>query len=202
MGSLGVGLVLDEEDLWLAGNGGRRCSDVVDLQRRVLLAEHIDDGLLLLGRVLGRQLDIGAARRWRLNEDDAIVLLRTANHQVLDALQILVLLGRSDRDELFVHNGRLEGHLLVHLLLLLIAGRLITSQSSKANIGRLTEAGKVACGTIAKAATDKARRGVSTTANAAALGVSVAAKTRTGTGTRTGSRAVCGTGPGAGAAQQ
>lgn len=146
---LRFGLVLDEEDLWLAGNGGCWGCNVVDLQRGVLLAEHIDDSLLLLGGILGRQFDVGTARRGRLDEHDAVVLLRATDHQMLDTLQILMLLGCGHSDELLVNKGCLEGDALLLLLLLLVAGCLVASESAKSNVGAGSKAGEAAaCASI------------------------------------------------------
>lgn len=141
---LRVGLVLDEEDLWLAGNGWCWCRNVVDLQRGVLLAEHIDDSLLLLGGILGRQFDVGAARRGRFDEHHAVILLWATDNQMLDTLQILMLLRCGHSDKLLVHKGCLERDALLLLLLLLVAWCLVASKSAKANVGCGSEAGEAA----------------------------------------------------------
>jgi len=139
MRSLRIGLVLDEEDLRLAGHRGCGRGDIVDLQLVVLLAEHIDDGLLLLGSIFGGQPDIGIARRWGLDEHHTVVLLRASNHQMLGTLQILMLFGSGDGEELLVDDGLLEATLDLLLLLLLVGGCLVAGQNAESNVGRGSE---------------------------------------------------------------
>lgn len=104
-----VGLVLDEEHLRLAGLCGRGCGNVSGVQVVVLLAQHIDDSLLLLWCKLGRVFHVGIVACRCLDEDHAVVLLRPAQHQVLCLAIVAVILRRGDQVELLVDDRGLCG---------------------------------------------------------------------------------------------
>lgn len=104
-----VGLVLDEEHLWLAGLCGRRCGNVSGIQIVILLAQHVDDSLLLLWCKLGGVFHIGIVASRRLDEDHAIVLLRSAQHQMLCLAIVAVILWGRNQVELLVDDRCLCG---------------------------------------------------------------------------------------------
>lgn len=112
-----VGLVLDEEHLRLAGLCGRGRGNVSGVQVVVLLAQHIDDSLLLLWCELGRVFHIGIVACRCLDEDHTVVLLRPAQHQVLSLAIVAVILRRGDQVELLVDDrclcGACGGQILV-----------------------------------------------------------------------------------------
>lgn len=114
VGGLLAGLILDEEDLGLAGGAGLLNNLGLDIAL-ALLAQDIDDGLLLVG---GRaDLDgLPVVALGRLDEDHVVVPLGHADCDVT-LLVILGLLRSGVDEEALRHDGLLL--LLLHLLNLL-----------------------------------------------------------------------------------
>lgn len=123
MGGFLVGLVLDEEHLGLAGGGS--LLDHLRLHVRCvgLLAQHIDDGLVLVDG--GADLDRGllVATLWRLDEDHVVVALGHADSDVTLLVLLIHILGSGVNEEALRDNGLLV--LLLQLLLMMHGGLLL-----------------------------------------------------------------------------
>jgi len=121
VGGLFVGLVLDEEDLRLAGGAGLLHYLGVQVAF-ALLAQHVDDGLLLVGG--GADLDgLPVVALRRLDEHHVVVALGHADGDVTFLVILSLLRGGVDEEAL----GD-DGLLLLHLLLLVVVslcGRLL-----------------------------------------------------------------------------
>lgn len=123
-----VGLVLDEEDLRLAG-GARLLDDLgVDVGAVGLLAQHIDDSLVLVdgGADLDGGLLVGAL--WRLDEDHIIVALGHAHCNVTLLILLFNILGRRVNEEALGHNRLLLLLLMLLCMILLIYSGLLLEE--------------------------------------------------------------------------
>lgn len=86
-----LGLVLDEVDLWLGWLRGCGCWDDNILLILGLLDQHIDESLLLILRLQWDDRCLVRGWRWRLDEDDLVVLLRLSNWQIWTLTDLLLL---------------------------------------------------------------------------------------------------------------